>query len=80
MFGRTSLTLTNNLLENVPVGIDFHQAEYNTVVDNMASYQERDSSHNDFIRKGDFDVDAIKANAGIDGAPASTVHAGQLER
>ena len=32
---RSSLiTLTNNLLENVPVGILFHQAEHNTVINN----------------------------------------------
>ena len=71
---RSSLiTVTNNILENVPVGIDFHQAEYNTVVNNMASYQERDASRNDFIQEGDFDVEAIRANAGIDRAYATTV-------
>lgn len=69
------ITVTNNVLENVPVGIDFHEAEYNTVVNNMASYQERDASHNDFIRKGGFDVEAIKANAGIEEAYATAVPA-----
>lgn len=45
------------------------------VVNNMALYQERDASQNDFIREGDFDVEAIKANAGIDGIYAPTVPA-----
>jgi hypothetical protein len=61
------------------VGIDFHQAEYNTMINNMASYQERDASHNDFIRNGDFDVEAIKANAGIDEAYATAVPAALLQ-
>jgi parallel beta-helix repeat protein len=72
--GSSLIALTNNLLENVPVGIDLHQAEYNTVINNMASYQGRGgSSYNDFIRKGDLDPEAIRANAGIDRAyaPAS---------
>jgi hypothetical protein len=44
------------------------------VINNMASYQGRGgSSYNDFIRKGDLDPEAIRANAGIDRAyaPAS---------
>jgi hypothetical protein len=78
---RSSLiTLTNNLLENVPNGIDFNVAQYNTVINNMAPYQERaGASYNDFIRKGDLDVKAIRANAGLNRAPASTVDAGQLQ-
>ena len=69
---RSSLiTVTNNLLQNVPVGIDLHLAEYNTVINNMASYQGRGgSSYNEFIRKGDIDPEAIRANAGIDRAYA----------
>ena len=65
---RSSLiTLTNNLLENVPVGILFHQAEHNKVINNMASYQGLGGSfYNDFIRKGSLDPEAIRANAGID--------------
>ena len=73
------IIVTDNILENVPVGIDFHQAEYNTMINNMASYQERDASHNDFIRKGDFDVEAIKANAGIEEAYATAVPAALLQ-
>lgn len=78
---RSSLiTLTNNLLENVPVGIELHQAEYNTVINNMASYQGRDgSSYNDFIRKGDVDPEAIRAKAGIDRAYAISVPATPLQ-
>lgn len=78
---RSSLiTVTNNLLQNVPVGIDLHQAEYNTVINNMASYQGRGgSSYNDFIRKGDIDPEAIRANAGIDRAYAPAVPATSLQ-
>jgi len=67
---RSSLiTLTNNLLENVPVGIDLHKAEHNTVINNMASYQGREgSSYNDFIRQDFLDPEAIRANSGIDRA------------
>ena len=49
------------------------------MINNMASYQERDASHNDFIRNGDFDVEAIKANAGIDEAYATAVPASLLQ-
>lgn len=46
----------------------------------MAPYQERAGvSYNDFVREGNLDIEAIRANAGIDGAYASTVHAGQLQ-
>ena len=65
--GSSLITLTNNLLENVPIGILFHQAEYNTVINNMASYQGLGgSSYNDFIRKGFPDPEVIRGNAGID--------------
>jgi len=78
---RSSLiTLTNNLLENVPIGILFHQAEYNTVINNMASYQGLGgSSYNDFIRKGYLDPEAIRAEAGIDRAYAPAVPATSLQ-
>ena len=78
--GSSLITITSNILENVPVGIDFHQAEYNTVINNTASYQESaGASYNDFVREGNLDVEAIRAHAGIDGAFASAVHAGQLQ-
>jgi parallel beta-helix repeat protein len=74
------MTLTNNLLENVPIGIDFHQAEYNTVINNMASFQERrGSSYNDFIRRDFLDLEAIRSNAGIDRAYAPAVHGRSLQ-
>jgi parallel beta-helix repeat protein len=78
---RSSLiTLTNNLLENVPVGIDLHKAEYNTVINNIASYQERGgSSYNNFIRQDFLDPEAIRANAGIDRAYAPAVPATSLQ-
>ena len=70
--GSSLIKLTNNLLENVPIGIDFHRAEYNTVTNNMASYQGRGgSSYNDFIQNGYPDPEVIRANAGIDRAYAT---------
>jgi len=78
--GSSLITLTNNLLENVPIGIDFHQAEYNTVINNMASYQERaGASYNDFVREGNLDDEAIRANAGINRAYATAVPATSLQ-
>ena len=74
--GSSLITLTNNVIENVPVGIDLHEAEYNTVINNMERYQGRaGSSYNDFIRK-DFtgflaDRAIIKNNAGINQASIS---------
>jgi parallel beta-helix repeat protein len=78
---RSSLiTLNNNLLENVPVGIDLHQAEYNTVINNMASYQGREgSSYNDFIRKDFPGPEVIRANAGINRAYAPGVPATSIQ-
>jgi parallel beta-helix repeat protein len=78
--GSSLIALTNNLLENVPIGIDFHRAEYNTVTNNMTSYQERNGSHNnDFFRTDNFDVAAIKANSGIDRMYAPVVLTTPLE-
>ncbi|MEO8048391.1 MAG: right-handed parallel beta-helix repeat-containing protein [Nitrospirota bacterium] len=78
--GSSLIELTNNLLEQVPIGIDFHRAEYNTVTNNMASYQERNASrNNDFVRIDDFDVAAIKANAGIDRMYAPVVLTAPLQ-
>ena len=72
--GSSLITVTDNLLENVPVGIELHRAEYNTVINNMASYQGNGGSFfNDFIRKGDLDPEAIRTNAGIDRVKATTV-------
>ena len=72
--GSSLITVTDNLLENVPVGIELHRAEYNTVINNMASYQGNGGSfYNDFIRKGDLDPEAIRTNAGIDRVKATTV-------
>ncbi len=78
---RSSLiTVSDNILDNVPVGIDLHLAEYNTVINNMASYQERNASHhNDFVRKGNLDVEAIKAKAGIDRAFTTVVPVTSLQ-
>jgi len=73
--GSSLITLTNNLLENIPIGVNLHRAEYNTVINNMALYQGLGSSYNDFIRKGYLDPDAIRANAGIDRAYAIAVPA-----
>ena len=74
--GSSLIILANNLLENVPIGILFHRAEYNTVINNMASYQGLGgSSYNDFIRKGYPDPEAIRANAGIDRTHATAVPA-----
>ncbi|MEO7859676.1 MAG: hypothetical protein ABIU05_04410 [Nitrospirales bacterium] len=78
--GSSLVALANNLFEQVPIGIDFHRAEYNTVTNNMASYQERNASrNNDFVLKDDFDVAAIKANAGIDRMYAPVVLTAPLQ-
>lgn len=78
--GSSLITLNNNLLENVPVGIDLHQAEYNTVINNMASFQGRGgSSYNDFIRKDFLGPEAIRAKAGIDRAYAPAISATSLQ-
>lgn len=65
--GSSQIQLANNLLENVPIGIVFHRAEHNTVVNNMAPFQGLGgSSYNEIIRSSFPDPDAIRANAGID--------------
>jgi parallel beta-helix repeat protein len=78
--GSSQINLTDNLLENVLVGIDLHQAEYNTVINNMASFQGRGgSSYNDFIREGHPNPETIRANAGIDRAYAAVSPAAPLQ-
>lgn len=65
--GSSQMQLANNLLENVPIGIVFHRAEHNTVINNMAPFQGLGgSSYNEIIRSGFPDPDAIRTNAGID--------------
>jgi parallel beta-helix repeat protein len=78
--GSSLITLIDNLLQNVPMGIVFHRAEYNTVINNMASYQGLGGSfYNDFIRKDFLDPDAIRANAGIDWVFTPAGHATPLK-
>ncbi|HEU4682888.1 MAG TPA: right-handed parallel beta-helix repeat-containing protein [Nitrospira sp.] len=63
--GSSGMYLANNLLENVPLGLDLHHAEHNTVVNNTAVYQGRaGSSYNAFLRDGVLDPDRIRMNAG----------------
>jgi len=65
----SQITVKNNLLENVPIGIVLHQSEYNTVINNNASFQGiGGSSYNEFIREGHIDPDAVRANAGVERA------------
>ncbi len=63
--GSSQIRLADNLLENVPIGIVFHRAEHNTVINNMAPFQGLGgSSYNEVIRSGFPDPDRIRANAG----------------
>ncbi|MGH7233278.1 MAG: right-handed parallel beta-helix repeat-containing protein, partial [Nitrospiraceae bacterium] len=64
--GSSLITLKDNLLENVPVGIDFHRAQDNTIINNRSLFQERWQAYNNhFLDDGTIDLKRIRANAGI---------------
>lgn len=67
--GSSAITVKNNVIENVPMGLDLHRAHHNTVVNLIGDYEELgDSSNNVFLSDEDFPVSAIKAQSGLEKA------------
>lgn len=67
--GSSAITVKNNVLENIPMGLDLHRAHYNTIVNLTGGYEELGySSNNEFLSDDEFPVSAIKAQSGLEEA------------
>lgn len=67
--GSSEILVKNNVLENVPVGIDFHRAHHNNVVNTLGTYQERwESSDNVFQIDDSLSADTVRARSGLEAA------------
>jgi len=65
--GSNLITVKNNVFENVAKGIFFHRASWNTVINNTATLEERNNSHdNSFTDESGLIPALIKLNAGLE--------------
>lgn len=69
--GSSEIAVTNNVLENVPLGILFHRASGNTIANTDSSFEERNhATNNVFSREAGFLPESIKSHAGLEPAYA----------
>jgi hypothetical protein len=69
--GSSEIMVSNNVVESVPLGLFFHRASGNTVVNTEGSYEERNQSDNNvFRREPGFSPDAVRSRAGLEPAYA----------
>ena len=69
--GSSGIAVLENVLERVPMGIFFHHASRNRVVNTPGSYEERWEAEDNEIRDTpDYDPAAVKARAGLEPAYA----------
>jgi hypothetical protein len=65
--GSTGITLANNVLEHVPLGIFLHRASGNTIVNTIGTYEERwGARNNTFNLEPDHSLDGVKLQAGLE--------------
>ncbi len=65
--GSTGITITNNALERVPLGIFFHRASENTIVNTAGPYEERNGSRdNIFHLEPSHSLDDVRLRAGLE--------------
>jgi parallel beta-helix repeat protein len=62
--GSSLITVEDNVLENVPLGIFLNEAQNNTIINNRNSFEERAAHGNNFVDHGNMDSATITANAG----------------
>lgn len=64
--GSNGITVSDNVLERVPLGIFFHRASQNLVVNTEGTYEERNGSReNDFRQTPGFSPEAVTSRAGL---------------
>lgn len=69
--GSSGILLSNNVLERVPLGILFHRASHNHVVNTEGTYEEHNGAEDNEIRQEPgFLAEAVKAAAGLEAAYA----------
>lgn len=67
--GSRDIVVSGNVLERVPMGLDFHSASKNLVVNTDGSHHERTgSAENIFLQEPGFSPHAVKARAGLEPA------------
>ena len=65
--GSTGITVANNVLEQVPLGIFLHRASGNTIVNTIGTYEERwEARNNTFYFEPDHSLDGVKLQAGLE--------------
>lgn len=65
--GSTGITIANNALEHVPLGIFFHRASGNTIMNTLGTYEERwGSQNNTFHLESGHSLDSVKSQAGLE--------------
>jgi len=65
--GSTGITIADNVLERVPLGILFHRASENTVMNTVGTYEARNgSSGNTFHLEPGHSFDGVKLRAGLE--------------
>lgn len=66
--GSSVMTVENNVVENVFVGLYLHQSSNNTIINFTGSVRNQSSGNDSFITNNTFDVAKVKATAGIEAA------------
>jgi parallel beta-helix repeat protein len=66
--GSSVMTVENNVVENVFVGLYLHQSSNNTIINFTGSVRNQSSGNDSFITTNTFDVAKVKATAGIEAA------------
>lgn len=65
--GSAGITVANNALERVPLGIFLHRASENTIVNTVGTYEERNGSRNNtFHLEPGYSLDAVRLRAGLE--------------
>ncbi len=65
--GSTGITVENNALERVPLGIFLHRASENTIVNTAGTYEERwGARNNSFHLEPGHSLDGVKLQAGLE--------------
>jgi nitrous oxidase accessory protein NosD len=69
--GSSEILVSDNVLEHAPLGILFHRASHNLIINTEGSYEERNgAAHNVMRLDAGFSPEAVKKGAGLEAAYA----------
>lgn len=69
--GSSEIVVSDNVLERVPLGMFFHRATHNSVVNTEGTYEEQNgATDNGFRQESGFNSEAVKERAGLEAAYA----------